>query len=420
LTATVGLILNVYIGLGLLSQPYAVKLGGWAGGLSVLAVTIASFTTSALLLPKAFALLPPGIPHSYPQLGAFSLGGGHGKVLVASLAGMELFGSLAIALCVVYRQLELLLPAVSSVSPATLAAAVSCAALAPLLAARDVSRVAPLSALGSSASFLVVAAVAALPLLDPGRLDVPRPAERCAFKFPGVLQSLGIFAASSSGHSVLPALRGAMRDPGRFPRAVLAAFAVMGGIYALVGSIGYFYWGETVSAVLVVDLSAHSPFAAAAGGTAPWRRWLPPDRALAALVLVNCAGKVAALVMVVQDLVTGLLLAPPPPAGGPHGIAVAAQPRPQVRYAVRLAIMAAAAALSYAARDVLGTVLSLVGGFCSLATSLVLPTLFYARLTWRRQGRPARAALAAGICVGVALLLTVTALNVLQIFFAKG
>jgi hypothetical protein len=244
---------------------------------------------------------------------------------------------------------------------------------------------------------------------------VQPPAPHHAAKFPGALQSMGIFAVSASGHSCLPALRGAMREPRRFPAAVLAAFACMGVVYGAVAGVGYWYWGDAVSAVIAVDLGTDSPFAPSldpggggSGGGGGWRHWAGVDRLIAALVLTNCASKVPALVMVVQELLAGLALA----AGAP--------PTPRWRFCCRLGVAGGAVALSWAAREALGTVLGLVGGACSMATSLLLPVAFYASLTWRSQPATAKAAVGALGGAGAALLVLVTALNVRQVWFGGG
>jgi vesicular inhibitory amino acid transporter len=63
---------NIYMGLGLLSMPYAMRLAGWFGLLALMAST-AIFCVSAKLLIQAFQTLPAGMLHSYPNLGAPSL-----------------------------------------------------------------------------------------------------------------------------------------------------------------------------------------------------------------------------------------------------------------------------------------------------------------------------------------------------------
>ena len=60
------------MGLGLLSMPYAMRMSGWLG-LMALGAATATFCLSAKLLIRAFQSLPPGMPHTYANLGLSSL-----------------------------------------------------------------------------------------------------------------------------------------------------------------------------------------------------------------------------------------------------------------------------------------------------------------------------------------------------------
>lgn len=59
---------NIYVGVGLLSMPYAMRLAGWSGLLGLLAA-VCLFGTSALLVVRAFDKLDSGTPHTFPALG---------------------------------------------------------------------------------------------------------------------------------------------------------------------------------------------------------------------------------------------------------------------------------------------------------------------------------------------------------------
>lgn len=52
---------------------YAVHMGGWVA-LVALVCTGALFCLSAHLILRAFDLLPPGVPRTYPELGKASAG----------------------------------------------------------------------------------------------------------------------------------------------------------------------------------------------------------------------------------------------------------------------------------------------------------------------------------------------------------
>lgn len=61
---------NIYMGLALLSMPYAMREAGWVGILA-LALSVGLLCLSAKLLTAGFSVIPFSEPHSYPNLGTF-------------------------------------------------------------------------------------------------------------------------------------------------------------------------------------------------------------------------------------------------------------------------------------------------------------------------------------------------------------
>lgn len=60
--------INIFVGMGLLSMPYAMKLSGWLGLVGLAALT-ALFCLSGKLIVRAFDKMPSHQPHTYPALG---------------------------------------------------------------------------------------------------------------------------------------------------------------------------------------------------------------------------------------------------------------------------------------------------------------------------------------------------------------
>ncbi len=56
-------------GVGMLSMPYAVMLGGWLS-LAALVLAASVFCLSGLLIVRNFEKVPAGMPQTYPALGA--------------------------------------------------------------------------------------------------------------------------------------------------------------------------------------------------------------------------------------------------------------------------------------------------------------------------------------------------------------
>ena len=63
----------------------------------------------------------------------------------------------------------------------------------------------------------------------------------------------------------------------------------------------------------------------------------------------------------------------------------------------------------------LGNVMSMVGGICSICCSLLLPSAFYLVLFWRQMRPASRAGVAAVLVLGVVMLGLITAQNVVEI-----
>ena len=59
---------NIFMGIGLLSMPFAMRQGGWVGMLA-LAIATAVFCISGKLIVRNFEKMPPDVAHTYPALG---------------------------------------------------------------------------------------------------------------------------------------------------------------------------------------------------------------------------------------------------------------------------------------------------------------------------------------------------------------
>lgn len=60
---------NIFMGIGLLSMPFAMRQSGWMGMLA-LAIATAVFCVSGKLIVCNFEKMPPDVAHTYPALGA--------------------------------------------------------------------------------------------------------------------------------------------------------------------------------------------------------------------------------------------------------------------------------------------------------------------------------------------------------------
>lgn len=108
LRETVFNVLNIYVGLGLLSKPYAIARGGWLS-LVALALLCAVANVTGKLIVRGFAKLSQNEEQSYAQLGERSFGPA-GRWFVLIVVSLEFFGALMVVLIFVWKNALLLAP----------------------------------------------------------------------------------------------------------------------------------------------------------------------------------------------------------------------------------------------------------------------------------------------------------------------
>ncbi|KAK9786278.1 hypothetical protein WJX73_008874 [Symbiochloris irregularis] len=399
-------LVNIYVGIGLLAMPYAFALSGWMAFAALLA-TAGLFCLSAHLIIKCFDKLDPGESHTYPALGTAALGP-RGQYVVAAFAVAEFFTGSCLVIVVIWQELILCLPeaGVFGMSAFHATVVISLVAVLPLLLIPSFQGLSWLSLLGCCSTLVVVLTVAGVVAIDPLRRKMPhQPPEPHDVLRLGIVQASGIFAISLSGHSSLPALRNSMREPQKFKTVLNAGFISMLFIYAIVGGAGYWYWGRSVTALVTTDLARSSPFA----GKSLLIPGVTVDRIVAACVLVNVYTTYPCLVLVIQDMVWSVM----PWSQGPSGSVRA--PLKVTAAAFRITVFLVGNCIAFAAYSLMGNVMSLMGGICSMCCSLLLPSSFFMLLYWRNVKPSVRWAVFGILTGGLALMVLITIENVLDI-----
>ncbi|CAK0784981.1 hypothetical protein CVIRNUC_008186 [Coccomyxa viridis] len=396
---------NIFMGIGLLSMPFAMRQGGWVGMLA-LAIATAVFCISGKLIVRNFEKMPPDVAHTYPALGVQAIGP-VGRYLVGFFALSEFYGGSCIVLVVIWRELQGILPRdmkVAGLSPFVFSVVVGTVATLPLMFIPSFKRLSWLSLLGCISTVVVTVTVIAAVAMDPLREKMPQqpPPEHGVVRW-GIFESIGIFAVSVSGHSSLPVLRNSMKQPQAFDSVINWAFTAMLIIYGAVAGLGYYYFGDAASTLITEDLATNSPFV----GRSIIIPGLTVDKLVAACILVNAYTTYPCLILVIQDMLWSVL--PWLNRDGLHR-----QPRKAVATAVRLLLFGVGCCIAFAAYNVLGNVMSLVGGFASMSCSLLMPSLFYLILFWKELARGSRAGVILLLAVGVALLILTVGQNLVD------
>eukprot|EP00850_Spirogloea_muscicola_P001561 SM000006S19326 [mRNA] locus=s6:2563:5686:- [translate_table: standard] len=404
--------MNLYVGLGLLSIGYAVRLGGWLS-LAMLVACAAVFCTSAKLLCWSLERLPAGTPHSYASLGRAAYGA-TGRTVVMVLVMLEFCGGLCMDLVVFWQSLAMLLPPSACLRGHCLSARQAAIAgslflVLPVVWIRTLSRLSSVSASGVLGSCLITAVVVAAYAVDPHQRQVD--GEAChvhhSLDLPNLPISAGIFIISLSGHAGLPSLRRSMKQPEKFERCINVSFAAMLFLYAVMGGFAYLYFGDGTQVLVTANLNASS---SVTGVTllrlGPVR--LTVNTALTLLTALSVFTTIPTLVYVIGELLLEL-------ADASHIHQSTSSSAHATELALRTAVIMTAYAIATAAYEYLGNVESIVGGLCSVTVSLLLPALFYLRLYSSRTSPLQRLLLAMLVGMGAIAAVGIVTMNVSRI-----
>ncbi|XP_062154947.1 amino acid transporter AVT1C-like [Alnus glutinosa] len=244
--------INVLCGVGILSTPYAVKEGGWAG-LSILFVfAVLSFYTGILL--RYCLDSEPGL-ETYPDIGQAAFGKA-GRIAVSVILYAELY-----ACCIEYIILES--DNLSSLFPNAhlslgsfnlnshiLFALMTTVAVLPTVWLRDLSVLSYISAGGVIASVLVVLCLFWAGLVD----EVGFQSKETTLNLATLPVAIGLYGYCYSGHAVFPNIYTSMARPSQYPAVLLTCFGVCTLMFTGVAVMGYKMFGESTLSQFTLNM----------------------------------------------------------------------------------------------------------------------------------------------------------------------
>ncbi|XP_074577066.1 amino acid transporter AVT1C-like [Curcuma longa] len=244
--------LNVLCGVGILSIPYAVKEGGWAGMLFLFGLGSISFYTGMLLKRCLDSL--PGLK-TYPDIGQAAFGVS-GRLFISIVLYLELYGCCVEYITLVGDNLASIFPDASlnflgaELNSSQLFAVTTALAVLPTVWLKNLSLLSYLSAGGVLATLLVVLCLLWVGVVDqvgfhPGGsvlnlMDLP--------------VALGLYGFCYSGHSVFPNIYSSMEVPSQFPFVLMICFAVCTSLYAGVAATGYLMFGDSLKSQFTLNM----------------------------------------------------------------------------------------------------------------------------------------------------------------------
>ncbi|KAL7585263.1 hypothetical protein Lser_V15G42692 [Lactuca serriola] len=247
--------INVLCGIGLLSMPYAFKEGGWLCLLLLLLGGGISCYTGILI--KLCLERYDGL-QSYPDIGQAAFGF-VGRICIAMVLYMELFSSCVEYLIMMNDNLSSLFPLAQldiggiHLDSHYLCAIISTLVILPTVWLRNLSLLSYISAFG-----VVTLATVILCLLWLGVVDgIEYQPSGTALEVGNLPVAVGLIGFCYGSHSVLPNIYTSMKDPSRFPSAMLISFSIGFVLYTAVGVFGYLMFGDYIKSQFTLNMPPH-------------------------------------------------------------------------------------------------------------------------------------------------------------------
>ncbi|KAJ3304812.1 hypothetical protein HDV03_002354 [Kappamyces sp. JEL0829] len=251
---------NILMGIGLLSLPFAFRITGWAVGIGCLCLFSAMTHHTGRILQLVLDYERPDgfVSLTYGDLGEVAYGRS-GRTFISIVFFLELLACIIALVILSADSIVALFPwldinlvkicTVVLVFPMTLPASLAIAAYASLLG---------ILALFNLMGILVYDGLTNH--LAPGSLwQVADTQVLPADWFPVPL-AFGLLMAGFSGHSVFPNLYRDMKDPARYPQLLNTSYVVVLGIYLVIASVGYAMFGAAAREEITQNLPLVASF----------------------------------------------------------------------------------------------------------------------------------------------------------------
>ena len=316
-------VVNIFVGIGLLSKPYATAQGGWV---SLLGLTVACAWAyySAVYLVYCMHKLKC---YSYPDLGRRIIGSPN---LV--LFGVFLESGSALMVMFLFLWKNLLLVVNRSFEDIVLACFVACLPLCLDINVKDVEWVSIIGCVGNVTVILTILGAMFFEPVQPTRLVNDN-----------VCMSLGIYIVALGGHTALPQIFKAVRRYEPMVKMLRVSFFLIWVVYFFTASAGYLTFGDSVDIIVTTNLNA---------------------------VLNKYAMYIFICIVSVKTYTSIVFI---------FNVFVETPTRnTEWKRTVRFITLVGFYAITYLCRDYLNYIETLTGSICIMFTSFLLPSILYA------------------------------------------
>ncbi|MQM20277.1 hypothetical protein Taro_053295 [Colocasia esculenta] len=244
--------INVLCGVGILSTPYAIREGGWAGLSLLFLFAVLSWYTGILL--RHCLDSEPSL-ETYPDIGQAAFGT-VGRVIISVVLYLELYGCCVEYIILESDNLTSLFPHAQlnlgglQLTPHVLFAVMTTLVVIPSTWLRDLSLLSYLSAGGVIASILVVLCLFWVGLVD----QVGFANKGTVLDFKSLPIAIGLYGYCYSGHAVFPNIYSSLKKPGQYPYVLFTTFMICTLMFAGVAVMGYMMFGESTQSQFTLNM----------------------------------------------------------------------------------------------------------------------------------------------------------------------
>jgi len=358
-------LMNILLGVGLLSLPAALTKSGWIGLAFIPMIALVTCYTGQALVECSTTVAAARQQQGDQNVSAADIGyeqvakaafGSWGKACVSATIYAELFGICSLFFVIMGDNLHHLLASTFGRTPAFYML-VAAGAMIPTVWLPDLKA---LSYLG----FLGVSATAAVTLTVLGTFLTGSYAAGAATTMVNAASlplMIGGITFCFSGHGIFPSVKASMKEPEQFPQALRLSFFLTAITCSLVAALGYAMYGTAVRDIVTFNLP---------------RGYL--SLLVSCLILVSPWAKFAVSaepVAIAIDRVTARI---------PNNVPAMAS-RLVIRTGLALAMLAAARFCPF-----LSLLMALIGSFLTVNVSLIYPAVLHLKIhqgnlsAWRR------------------------------------
>ncbi|DBA00817.1 TPA: hypothetical protein N0F65_004722 [Lagenidium giganteum] len=350
--------INVLLGVGVLSSPFALRSSGWLIGIPLFMFFSLVTNHTAKLLGKCLEY-QEGM-QTYPDIGEAAFGT-RGRFFISVIFFTELFTAAAMFMVLIGDTLAALIPNYTE----TQLMVIACILILPTMWTTHLSILSYFSIVGILSSFFCLYTVLYVGLFTDeataatlgGSLLHPRPVEIIADS-DRIPLSIGLTMVAFGGHSVFPSICSSMADKSQYPRMLDVSYVIVVLVYATIEIGGYFMYGVDTKKEITLNLISSFP-----GALTQMVVWT---------IALNPMTKIAITVNPIALAIEEVTLSPEQMRNPSRAVGVY---RAFVRSALGAGALCCALFVPYFAR-----VTSFLGAFFAMLASVFLPCVCYLKL----------------------------------------